>query len=476
MQKYSRRIASISLLFVLAFLSFTGVQHGTAAAATGAAPALDGSGSSGCGYVQTCTVSLTTTQANDIVIVGCNCWPVGTQFLVKDSAGLTFHLRSPQLSIGGGNFVETWYATSSSALTADKISVSTNDTGETWYGMIAFAVSGGNIADPFVPGLPDAQANVQCTTPPCSKGVTAPAGSFVFQVGGSTGDTVETAGTGMTLIGASDRAADIFAQYGVLSNPATGVTLSFGKTSGSDFGVVADAINPAGSSGGIAPPSGPLGTEMVIHSFATSCAALVLPTMIIRWDSTPVPTGADAWQVEFEISDSVHDQTLVAALTTINGQHNFTVSYYKGSTLVSRQVSPLPSNIAFPGNFGQSEFTDFYYTGTQITFFWYAPHGASIMVSQALNVPDITPTDVAAFFAPIQPAQPLQFSFFQDSYFFVGQDTSGPQVTGAVNQSPCATPESLSLSNGINTNACEVAFTVGTISLDDIMISEPVGE
>jgi hypothetical protein len=477
MQQYNRRIASISLLVVLGLVSLTGAQHvAVAAATTTVAPALDGTASNGCGYAQTCSVSLTTAQANDVVIVGCNCWPGGVQFLVKDSAGLTFHLRSPQLAIGGGNFVETWYAVSSSVLRADKISVSTNQTGETWFGVLAFAVSGANTAVPFVGGLPDIQANIQCRAPPCNEGVTAPAGSFLFQFGGSTGGTIQTAGPGMTLIAASNKGASTFAQYEVLSSSVTGVTLSFGRTSGSDFGVVADAINPVGATGGITVPTGPLGTEMVIHAFAASCAPLTIPTMTVRWDSTPVPVGSDAWQVELAISDSVHNETLVAALTTINGQHNFTVSFYQGSTLTSRQVSPVPSNVAFPGNFGQQEFTDFYYTGSQITFFWYAPHAAFIMVSQSLNVPRITPTDAAVFFAPLQPAQPLQFSFFQDSYFMVGQDAAGPQIAGAVNHSPCATPLSLHLSNNIDTNACEDAFTAAASTLDETMISEPIGQ
>ena len=409
-----------------------------------------------------------------MIVVGCNCWPSGTQFSVKDSADLSFRLRTAQVGIGGGQFVETWYAISSSVLTADKISVSTNDTGETWYGVIAFAVSGANTASPFVPGLPDAQANLKCAGP-CNQGVSAPAGSFIFQVGASTGNVIQTAGAGMTLIESSLRDANIFAQYEVSSSQLNMATLSFGTATGSNFGVVADAINPAGSAGSIIPPSGSLGNEMVIHAFAASCATLSIPAMIIRWDSTPVPVGSDAWQVDFAISDSIHNQTIVAGLTTINGQHNFTVSFYQGSTLVSHAVSPITSAVAFPGNFGQQEFTDFYYTANnQITFFWYAPHAGSIMVSQAITVPHITPTDVAAFFAPIQPGQPLQFNFFEDSYFSVGQDTTGPQVAGQSNQSPCATHESFSLSNNIDTNACEVAFTLGTAGLDATMISEPI--
>jgi hypothetical protein len=206
---------------------------------------LDGSASNGCGYVTTCSLSLTTAQSNDVIIVGCDCFQSGTTFSVTDSAGLTFTPRESQLSIGGGQFVQTWYAISTSPLSSDTISVTTAETGETWYGVVAFAVSGANTVKPFL-GLPESQANINCASP-CNTGVSAAAGSFVFQVGGDTGSTLQTAGTGMTLIQATRSGQDAYAQYQVLSSALSSATLSFGSKQGSDFGVIVDAINPSAS-------------------------------------------------------------------------------------------------------------------------------------------------------------------------------------------------------------------------------------
>jgi len=146
------RILSIgvALLFVISAVIGGGIVP--VAAATSHAT-LDGSAESGCGYVTSCSVSLTTTNPSDVIIVGCDCFGGGT-WSVKDTAGLTFTSRTDQVAIGGNQWMETWYAISANVLNADSISIQTTSTGETWYGMIAFAVSGANTAQPFAAGFP----------------------------------------------------------------------------------------------------------------------------------------------------------------------------------------------------------------------------------------------------------------------------------------------------------------------------------
>jgi hypothetical protein len=197
-------------------------------------------------------VALTTSNGPDVVIVGCDCFPVGTAFSVKDSAGLTFSPRTTQLGIGGGQFVQEWYAIASSPLTSDVISLTTTDTGETWYGLIAFGVSGANTASPFDPnsGIPVSQSNnPSCPgSDPCDTKVsTSNANDFVFQIGGDTGGTAQTAGTGFSLIQTTTKGEDVYAQYRVTSTSLASATLSFGTSQNYDFGVVTDAIVSASS-------------------------------------------------------------------------------------------------------------------------------------------------------------------------------------------------------------------------------------
>jgi hypothetical protein len=193
-------------------------------------------------------VTLSTSSSSpDVIIVGCDCFPIGTAFSVKDTAGLTFTARTGQVNIGGKQFLQEWYAIAPSTLSSDVISVTTTYTGETWYGVVAFGVSGANTPSPFDVNavLPDAQANnANCkNSDPCNSGVsTSNANDLVFQIGGDTGSKLQTAGAGMTLIQATKSGQDVYAQYELTSAPLKSATLSFGTSDGSDFAVIADAI------------------------------------------------------------------------------------------------------------------------------------------------------------------------------------------------------------------------------------------
>ncbi len=235
-------IASLIVCGVLA------VSFVRASGATGIS--VDGSVKGGCGYVMACSLLLTTAHSPDVVIVGCDCWPYHGSFTVSDTAGLNFQQRTGQVSIGGGQFIQTWYAIASNPLTADSISVRSTLTGETWYGVVVFAVSGANTTSPFDsnPSIPKTQANIGCSgNDPCNTGVSTSANDLVFQFGGDTGYTTQTAGTGFTLIQANAVGQDAYAQYEIASSPLSSATLSFGTSQVSDFGVIADAIRPATS-------------------------------------------------------------------------------------------------------------------------------------------------------------------------------------------------------------------------------------
>src|SRR5208282_5269463 len=216
----------------------------TTTTVSGSPPSLDGSAENGCGYVSSCSVTLTTANPSDVIVVGCNCWPVGGSFSVTDTAGLAFLPRTAPVAIGGGQFIQTWYAVSSTPLSSDVISVKTPLTGETWYGVMAFGVSGANTANPFDPNplLPKAQANINCPgSQPCDTGVsTTNPDDFVFQFGGDTGYLPQTAGAGMTLIQYDSQGQNTYAQYQIAVSPLSAATLSFGTAQGFDFGVIVD--------------------------------------------------------------------------------------------------------------------------------------------------------------------------------------------------------------------------------------------
>ncbi|MDA4112898.1 MAG: PQQ-binding-like beta-propeller repeat protein [Thaumarchaeota archaeon] len=241
-------------------------------------------------------MSLTTTHASDVIIVACDCWPVGGPFSVKDTAGLTFVQRTAQLSIGGNQFIQEWYAVAPSPLAGDSISVQTSVNGHTWYGVIAFGVSGANTASPFDtnPSLPRVQANINCPgSIPCNTGVsTTNNPDFVFQFGGDTEYTIQTAGAGLTLIQSNVAGQTAYAQYEIAANTLSSATLAFGTPQGRDFGVIADAIRP--------------GPATSMHSTTTSVtpnpssvlagSSIVFTATVTDTSGSPsTPTGTMTW-------------------------------------------------------------------------------------------------------------------------------------------------------------------------------------
>ena len=58
---------------------------------------------------------------------------------------------------------------------------------------------------------------------PCNTGVsTNNAYDFVFQIGGDTGNTLQSAGSGSTLIQSTTNGEDVYSQYQLTSNPLGG--------------------------------------------------------------------------------------------------------------------------------------------------------------------------------------------------------------------------------------------------------------
>ncbi len=257
-------------------------------------PSLDGSAKNGCGYCSSCSVTLSTVNPSDVIVVGCNCWPVGGSFSVTDTAGLLSCQDKPD-EHRRESFIQTWYAVASTPLSSDVISVKTPLTGETWYGVIAFGVSGANTQAPFDPNpsIPRSQANLNCPgSDPCNMGVsTTDPDDFVFQFGGDTGYTSQTPGAGFTLIQYSPAGQNTYAQYERLSNPISSATLAFGTSQGAAFGVIADAIEASASA------SNPTSTKVAPNPATVSISSINTFTATVKdTSSSPsTPTGLVSW-------------------------------------------------------------------------------------------------------------------------------------------------------------------------------------
>lgn len=144
-----RNISSLILAAILlASLPAYGFVHGgigTGAIAS-SPPAIDGSVSSTTPGGSTVTLSLTTTQPNDVIVVFTVCGSSGDATSISDTAGLTWTKRTATANFGGSTSGE-WYAVSTGVLTADTITVNYSAAGG---GRTeAFGVSGANTSAPF---------------------------------------------------------------------------------------------------------------------------------------------------------------------------------------------------------------------------------------------------------------------------------------------------------------------------------------
>lgn len=180
------------------------------------------------------TLTLTTTQTNDIIIVHI-LDNIGSITSISDTAGLSWSVRA-QVGAVNDNISE-WYAKSSGILTGDTITVTPLTSGG-YNTAVAFGISGTtNFASPFDSGAPQTSAS-----PPVSM-TTATAGDFVFGMcrsGGASNPTV-TGGTG-TWTGIVSGVTNSFMGSGYQIFAAAG-SLTF-AISGSNTNCIVDAVVP----------------------------------------------------------------------------------------------------------------------------------------------------------------------------------------------------------------------------------------
>ena len=222
-------------LLALALPIFFSFPHGAFAAL-----ALDGSAYADTTYGQASTsTALTTTQANDVIIVEAFVGNNDTITSVSDTAGLAWQRRIQYINSGNnGVDMEEWYATSSSPLSADAITVTaSNGTGGLYFD--AFGVSGANTSIPLFAASPvgsSSGGSVSLST------YDEPA--MVIGFGDDYDGGTCTAGSGYTLINGSGQTLE----YAIEPTSQSGVSVTVGSCAGATDTTIADAIAPFSAS------------------------------------------------------------------------------------------------------------------------------------------------------------------------------------------------------------------------------------
>jgi hypothetical protein len=219
-------------------------------------------------------VTLTTTDANDVVVFeifnendGSNI-PT-TVSSVSDSAGLTWHLRTATTSPAMQQYadegvnatdMEIWWAHAPAQLSSDTIVPTLSGTTDC-ISYVAFGVNGANTATPWDTNgsLPTIASSASGVSTPSVSGIsTAEANTMIlgFMGTGSYGSDDDAApfvdGSGYTsidssLFGACAFAASTFAEYELVSSAQSNIPAELGAplTSGDGWFMIGDAIQAA---------------------------------------------------------------------------------------------------------------------------------------------------------------------------------------------------------------------------------------
>jgi len=191
-----------------------------------AALALDGSAIGVQFSGTTCTATLTTTTANDIIIAAIefNTPPIVS---LTDVAGLTWNLISAQTR------ASVYYAKSTGILTGDVITVTIG--GADFISMHVFAVKGANFTTPL-----DANGALPATSgagPALLSLTTSTPDGFLF--GAYRADDNCTAGAGWTTISGANY---LLTEYKIVSAIQSGTTVPIGTGSGTQIGGIGHSI------------------------------------------------------------------------------------------------------------------------------------------------------------------------------------------------------------------------------------------
>ena len=193
--------------------------------------------------------TLTTTKANDIIVVGVAYnGALNVLSVTSSPSGLSFTKRATN-NISTDNGIDEWYAVASSALASEVITVNFNpNTYVNYDAMVAFGVSGADTSTIFDSNAALPVSNTTGADPTFS---TTNAATFVYSLMrfGTIGSP--TAGAGWNSIYAP-ATGNFLAQYKIYAVAQSGATAAVGTGTGDENGSIVDALIPLSEDDGTA--------------------------------------------------------------------------------------------------------------------------------------------------------------------------------------------------------------------------------
>jgi hypothetical protein len=328
-----------------------------------------------------CTLSITTTQSNDMIFVFASANVGGSFFTPTDGQGLTWNTRYSCAS--SGRLICTYWAKAPNPLTGDTVSVSFSG-GVSSARLLIVAVNGANTASPFDPN--GALPNLTTSGSSCRFTTTNP-DDFLISVVEEGGLPALGAPSGFTSLDTTTYGFESADAYQIVSALQSGTVEAWQGAGGATL--YCDAIQVGTSSSG--------GTTKV---YVDSGSA---------WTVTPNPLGGSGPQEQWAATSASGGTISGVTVATVTYQHQYlltvtpnpsaggTVSPSSGTWYSAGAVAPISASANLP------TYTFNGWTGTGTC----AYTGTSDPASVAMNCPA---TETANFGPPITYPVTIQYN------------------------------------------------------------------
>lgn len=211
--------------------------------------ALDGAASNTCtgsSHSATCSVTLTTSNSNDIIIAFANGECAGPVTLgTPTGSGLSFTLRKSGVALSLGE----WWALATSALSSETITITESSTlcggPPITTSFVVWGIAGANTVTPFDPnmGLPSQNTGIGASGSVSVS--TSNANDMILgMVGGGANIGGGSAGPGFTII-KSDSLANAASEYEVVSSTQSALSVSINFGGNTAWEMFGDAVQAA---------------------------------------------------------------------------------------------------------------------------------------------------------------------------------------------------------------------------------------
>jgi len=252
----------------------------------GPTPALDGQASAGFNAASG-SVSLTTTQTNDVVYVALAIRGTGTATI--SGGGLTWISRG-STAVGTTGQVKTFYAISSGTLSSASITATLSTSRR--FVISAIGISGADTTSPFDPNLSTPAMSTGTSTNPSVSFTTTKSNDMVIGAAFINNNPTVNVGAAFNSIAITTSGSTMFGANEYKNGASSGSqTVSFSLSTSNAWALIGDALVPATA-----------GTTILVSAYTTNSAGTTQSTLFSGLNSNNIPSNSGQVATVFSVA------------------------------------------------------------------------------------------------------------------------------------------------------------------------------